>query len=228
MMRLTLGPVARSPRRSLSRDRSAARLRPSSSERASGSKGGCSPRRSTNERGPAQARARDPNNLASGCDAGVPMSGKARSASCCLSGTGAPPGRRGEDTRTMLAARSGQGHVRASTGLPTPCRREDSLHVSQPRLDRASWRYSQREVVQAAVVPDPNDCPPCPSGDMPSDDGPGSSPGKVVGSLRPLLVHGPPSLRLASRASRTSSADTSPSTASGLQTPAGPWWATWV
>jgi hypothetical protein len=82
----------------------------------------------------------------------------------------------------MLAARSGQGHVRAGKGLPTPCRREHGLHVSQSRLDRASWRYSQREVIQAAVVPDPNDCPPCPFGDMPSLDGPGSSPGKVVGA----------------------------------------------
>jgi hypothetical protein len=51
-------------------------------------------------------------------------------------GTGAPPGRRGDDARTMLAASSGQGHVRASTGLPTPCRREHSLHVSQSRTVR--------------------------------------------------------------------------------------------
>jgi hypothetical protein len=36
--------------------------------------------------GPAHARAGDPTNLASGCDAGVPMVGKARSAPCCLSG----------------------------------------------------------------------------------------------------------------------------------------------
>jgi hypothetical protein len=60
-------------------------------------------------------------------------------------GTGAPPGRREEDTRMMLAARSGQGHVRASTGLPTPCRREHGLHVSQSRSVRADWRFRQRE-----------------------------------------------------------------------------------
>ena len=56
------------------------------------------------------------------------------------------PGRRGDDTRRMLAAISGQGHVRAGTGLPTPCRREDSLHVSQTRLDRAVWRFRQRKI----------------------------------------------------------------------------------
>jgi hypothetical protein len=64
--------------------------------------------------------------------------------------------------------------------LPTPCRRGGCLHVSQRRLDRAAWRSRQREVKQAAVVPDANDRPPCPFGDMPSVDGPGSSPGRVV------------------------------------------------
>jgi hypothetical protein len=109
-----------------------------------------------------------------------PYVGECTYAACCLSGTGAPPGRREGDTRRMLAARSGQGHVRASIGLPTPCKREHCLHVSQTRLDRAGWRFRQRQVEQAAVVPVPNDCPPCPFGDMPSVDGPGSSPGKVV------------------------------------------------
>ena len=50
------------------------------------------------------------------------------------------PRRRGNDTLTLAAASSGQGHVRAARGLPTPCRREDSLHVSQPRIDSAGWR----------------------------------------------------------------------------------------
>jgi hypothetical protein len=58
-------------------DRSAGRIRPSISERASGSKGGWSPSRSTNKRGLAYAHAWNPHNLASGCDAGVPMVGKA-------------------------------------------------------------------------------------------------------------------------------------------------------
>jgi hypothetical protein len=84
-----------------------------------------------NGRGPAYARAWTAHNLASGCDAGVPMSGKARDAVCCLSGTGAPPGRRGGDTRRLAAASSRQGHAWAARGLPTPCRREHSLHVSQ-------------------------------------------------------------------------------------------------
>jgi hypothetical protein len=66
-------------------------------------------------------------------------------AACCLSGMGAPPGRRGENTRRMLAASSGQGHARASTGLPTPCRREHSLHVSQPRIDSARLAVSSTQ-----------------------------------------------------------------------------------
>jgi hypothetical protein len=47
-------------------------------------------------------------------------------------GDGCPPGRRGGDTRTTPAASPGQGHARAGAGLPTPCRREDCLHVSRP------------------------------------------------------------------------------------------------
>jgi hypothetical protein len=86
MMRLTRGdrngscpkPVARSTPRTFPRKRSAGRIQPSGSHSASGSKGGCSPSRSTNERGLAYARAWNPFNLASGCDAGVPMVGKAR------------------------------------------------------------------------------------------------------------------------------------------------------
>lgn len=39
------------------------------------------------------------------------------------------PRRRGNDTLTLSAASSGQGHVRAARGLPTHCRWEDSLHV---------------------------------------------------------------------------------------------------
>ena len=49
----------------------------------------------------------------------------------------------------MPAASSGQGHVRAGRGLPTPCRRGDRLHVSQPRIDSRGWRYRQRQVKQA-------------------------------------------------------------------------------
>src|SRR5262245_32632436 len=68
------------------------------------------------------------------------------------------PRRRGSDTLTLAAASSGRGHVRAARGLPTPCRRGDSLHVSQPRISTV-WAggSSQCEDKQGRVVSAPND-----------------------------------------------------------------------
>jgi hypothetical protein len=106
----------------------------------------------TKERGPANARVPNTDNLASGCNAGVPMSGNARDAACCLSGTGAFPRRRGKDTRRLAAASSRQGHIWAARGLPTPCRRGHGLHVSQSRRVRAGWRFRQREVTFFRLV----------------------------------------------------------------------------
>jgi hypothetical protein len=62
----------------------------------------------TQERGLAYARARDSDNPASGCNAGI-LAEECTSAACCLTGMGAFPGRRGENARTMPAASSGQG-----------------------------------------------------------------------------------------------------------------------
>ncbi len=57
--------------------------------------------------------------------------GECSHAAGCLTGPGAFPRRRGNDTLILSAASSGQGHVRADGGLPTPCRWGDSLHVSR-------------------------------------------------------------------------------------------------
>src|SRR5262249_14174989 len=101
-------------------------------------------------------------------------------APCCLSGTGASPGRRGEDTRRTPAARSGPGHARAGR-VYRPLAGGDMACTSPGPASTARGRRSrQRQVQQAHAVPEANGSLPCPSGDTPSVDGPGSSPGKVV------------------------------------------------
>ncbi len=109
-----------------------------------------------------------------------PFGGECSHAAGCLTGPGAFPRRRGNDTLILSAASSGQGHVRADGGLPTPCRWGDSLHVSRPVSTVRAGGFSEREETQGRVVPEPNDNPPCPCGDMPSVDGPGSRPGGVA------------------------------------------------
>ena len=111
------------------------------------------------------------------------MAGNARALRAASLGQAPPLVDVGRTRELMPAASSGQGHVRAGRGLPTPCRRGDRLHVSQPRIDSRGWRYRQRQVKSGHAVPEPNGGPPCPTGGKPSVDGPGSSPGKVaVGS----------------------------------------------
>jgi hypothetical protein len=64
------------------------------------------------------------------------------------------PRRRGSNTRAVSAASSGQGHVRADGGLPTPCRREDSLHVSQPvSTVRAGGSVNERKNRAGSCLP---------------------------------------------------------------------------
>ena len=61
------------------------------------------------------------------------------------------PRRRGNDTRTLSAASSGQGHGRADRGLPTPCRREDSLHV--PSLVPRQYGTGVKSTRQKTAIP---------------------------------------------------------------------------
>src|SRR5947209_3478462 len=78
--------------------------------------------------GLAYARATQ-NNSASGCNAGIPMATKAPGAGCCLSGMGASPGRRGEDTRAYgLLPDPGKAMSEQADSLPAPCRRVGRLH----------------------------------------------------------------------------------------------------
>jgi hypothetical protein len=113
-----------------------------------------------------------------------PFGGECSHAAGCLTGPGAFPRRRGNDTRThWLPLSSGQGHVRAARGLPTPCRREDGLHVSRPVSTVPAGGRVNAQEKQGRVVPAPNDRPPCPIGDTPSVDGPGSRPGRVARDL---------------------------------------------
>jgi hypothetical protein len=96
---------------------------------------------------------------------------------------GCSPGRRGEDTRPYgRLPVPGKGMPEPTESLPTPCRRAHGLHVSCSPRDRRGQRYSQRQALQALSVPAPNGSLPCPSG-RPSVEGPGSTPGKVVGPL---------------------------------------------
>jgi hypothetical protein len=81
-------------------------------------------------------------------DARVPMAGNARALGAASLGQAPPLVDVGMTRELMPAASSGQRHVRAGRGLPTPCRRGDRLHVSQPRIDRRGWRYRQRQVKQ--------------------------------------------------------------------------------
>src|SRR5262249_42406216 len=63
---------------------------------------------------------------------------------------------------------TGGGHatvLAAARQSTDPCRRGDSLHVSQLRIDSASWRFRQREVKQALSVPVPNGSLPCSVGE---------------------------------------------------------------
>jgi len=77
------------------------------------------------------------------------MAGNARALRAASLGQALPLVDVGMTRELMPAASSGQGHVRAGRGLPTPCRRGDRLHVSQPRIDSRGWRYRQRQVKQA-------------------------------------------------------------------------------
>jgi hypothetical protein len=67
-----------------------------------------------------------------------PFGGECTSAFVLPHGARCLPGRRGSDTRTewppLVPAK---GMVGRPDSLPTPCRRGDSLHVSQRRIDRA-------------------------------------------------------------------------------------------
>jgi hypothetical protein len=109
-----------------------------------------------------------------------PYGGERTYAACCLSGTGASSGRRGEDTRPYCLppvpgpARPGQAEsaYRPLAGGKIACT------SPRPASTGRVWRSRQREVKQALAVPAPNGGLPCPCGDMPSVDGPGSSPGK--------------------------------------------------
>jgi hypothetical protein len=109
-----------------------------------------------------------------------PHDGEGTPATCCLSGTGALPVD-GEMTRERCLARvpgkgmSGQAEVyRPLAGGEVACTSPSAVSTGRPG-GRVNARFQQ-----AAVVPDPNDCPPRPPGDMPSVDGPGSNPGKAV------------------------------------------------
>ncbi len=77
------------------------------------------------------------------------MAGNARARRAASLGQAPPLVDVGRTRELMPAASSGQGHVRAGRGLPTPCRRGDRPHVSRPRIDSRGWRYRQRQVQQA-------------------------------------------------------------------------------
>ena len=68
----------------------------------------------------------------------------------CLSGLGAFPRRRGIDTLPYwLPLVPGKGMSGWPDSLPTPCRREDSLHVSQPVSTERTGGSSQCKAMQA-------------------------------------------------------------------------------
>jgi hypothetical protein len=77
------------------------------------------------------------------------MAGNARAPRAASLGRVLPLVDVGMTRELMPAASSGQGHVRAGRGLPTPCRRGDRLHGSQPPIDSRGWRSRQRQVKQA-------------------------------------------------------------------------------
>ena len=70
-----------------------------------------------------------------------PFGGECTSAACCLTGLGAFPRRRGNDTLTYWSPLvPAKGMVGRPESLPTHYRGEDTLHVSQPVSTVRDWR----------------------------------------------------------------------------------------
>jgi hypothetical protein len=110
-------------------------------------------------------------NPASGRNSRVPKAGNARTLRVASRGQ-VPPFVDGGGHARLPAARSGQGHGRAGGCLPTPGRGEDTLH-RLPAPDRQSGpAVTSTRGPTGPAVPAPNGCPPCPSGERPSLDGP--------------------------------------------------------